>query len=167
MNLYTITEDYRAILAAIESGKIPEEQSADVLEQMGGEWEDKARAVAAFILNLRAEALAIGNAIKAMQSRQASTERKADNLLDYLQTQMQRANKAELKTPEWVAKFRKNPPRVIIANESLVPANLMTTPTPPKPTPNKSAIKKYLTELGKDEVCTWARLEQSERLDLK
>lgn len=123
MKLYEISETYRDIIQLIESGEIPDDQAVDLIEQMEGEWIQKAESVGSYILNLRAEIFAINNAIKRMRERMERTEKRADRLAEYLQWQMQQVGKREIKTAEWTAKLRKSPPSVVIVNESEIPAD--------------------------------------------
>lgn len=159
MKLYEISADYLEIINAIESGEIPDDQAVDLIEQMEGEWQTKAEAVGSYLLNLRAEINAIYAAAKRMVDRAERTEKRADRLAEYLQWQMQRVGKREIKTPEWTAKLRKSPPSVAIVDEWEIPAGYWREKT------TRSVDKALIREAMKDgHDVPGVKIEQSEKL---
>jgi hypothetical protein len=79
--------------------------------------------VAAYTLNLRAEAAAVKDAADRMTERRRRLERQADRLHKYLQESMQSAAVTIIKSPEFVLKMVKNPGRVEIVHEDMIPAD--------------------------------------------
>lgn len=59
MKLYEISENYRAFMAAVDAGEIPEDAVADTLDGIEGAFDDKADAIACLIKELRLEAAGI------------------------------------------------------------------------------------------------------------
>ena len=66
MKLYELTNDYLALLDAIDNDEIPEEAIADTLESITACIEDKADSIACLLKNLDADIVAI----KAEEARQ-------------------------------------------------------------------------------------------------
>lgn len=163
MKLYEITADIRLLLEQHEVGEINDEQIADMLEQVGAAWDEKAHAVAAYILELEAQAAAMQDVIDGIQDRMERVEKRADSMRDYLKAQMKAVCKTKIECTEFTIGVRKNPPCVVLTDA--VPANFMTTPKPPEPRPNLTAIKAMLQEMS--EPCDFAHLEQGERLEIK
>ena len=59
MKLYELTNDYLALLDAIDNDEMPEEAIADTLEAITASIEDKADSIACVLKNLDAEIVAI------------------------------------------------------------------------------------------------------------
>lgn len=168
MSLYSLTQQYRQLEALADSETdIPEEVLRDTLEGLGGELQLKAQNVARFIANQDAMAEAIDNAAGAMAVRAKRLRSRTDYLRNYLLQNMQAAGIQKLDSPELVVQVKKNPPSVVVFDESSVPGEFMVTPVPPPPPPprpNKNAIKEALKS-GQD--VPGCRLEQGLRLEVK
>ena len=167
-HLYQIAEDLRAILDEYESGAITDDMLADLIGDVDSAFDDKARAVAAYVQEQEAICTAIQTAIAKLCERNDKIIKRCNWLTDYLKAQMKAVDKRKIETPEFTIAIQENPPKVrllVPANE--VPANFMTKPKPPEPKPNLPAIRQHLKELGDLERCGWAKLEQDERLTIK
>lgn len=123
MSLYHMTAEYRRALAELSDADLPEEVVADTLEALEGELIHKGRAVAAFALNLSAEIDAIKVVEKRISDRRKALERRADNLREYLRSNMEKAGISEIKAIDgsFTAKLAKGRPSVVIDDESLFP----------------------------------------------
>lgn len=123
ISLYHMTENYRQALADLTDADLPDEVVADTLEALEGELIQKGQAVAAFALNLSAEIDAIKTVEKRISDRRKALEKRADNLRDYLRTNMEKAGISEIKALDgsFTAKLAKGRPSVVIDDESLIP----------------------------------------------
>lgn len=165
--LYEIVTQYRALEALDASDDLPQEVINDTLEGLTGELTVKATNIAKFVLNLEAMAEAVTNASKAMKLRADRIQRKADSIRDYLRVNMQGAGITKIEATEFVLSLKKNPPSVIIDDESQIPDAFKVTPEPPpppQPRPDKTLIKKAITS---GMTIAGAHLEQAERLDIR
>jgi hypothetical protein len=168
MSLYSLTEQYRSLLALADSeAEIPEDVLRDTLEGLGGELQLKAQNVARFIANQDAMAEAIDSAGEAMRVRAKRLRNRTAYLRQYLLVNMQAANLPRLESPELVIAIKKNPPSVVVFDEAAIPAEFKRTPPPappPVPVPDKKAIGDAL-KAGTD--VPGCRLEQGFRLEVK
>jgi len=122
LRLFDIAQDYLKVLDELMAMEdLPEQAIKDTMEGMAGDFEEKAKHTAAFILNLEAEAKAIGEAEKRMKYRKQSLNNKAKSLKDYLHSNMKYTGIRNIKSPELVVKIQKNPSSVIIDSENSLP----------------------------------------------
>ena len=161
--LYKLAADYAEAAARLSETDLDEQTVADTLEGLAGDLRDKAIAVASVIRNMEADAKAIREAICDMESRLTRIETRTVGLREYLLTTLQATNIRKVECPWFAVSVKKNSPRVVIDDESLLPTEMMTIKPPPPPTPNKRAIADAL----KAGYPIAAHFEQSERLEIK
>jgi hypothetical protein len=123
-----------------------DDEADDVLACLTDRLEDRALAVAAYELNLRAEAKA----------------RQADRLHKYLQESMQSAAVDLIKCPEYVLRIKKNPPHVEITHEEMLPPEYMRTKEV-----SEIDKKKIKEDLSADMEAPGAMLVADFRLEIK
>lgn len=166
LTLYSITDRFLQAFEALPDSGLDEATIFDTLESIEGELVEKGRAVAAFYLNLEAEADAVEAMANRLKERAKAARARTEAMRSYLLTNMQRAGITEIKAEDgtFTAKIKKNPPAVEIWAPEFIPEEFMRTPEPPPPAPSKSAIKEALA--AGTEV-PGARLTQSVRLDIK
>lgn len=164
MNLYEISQQYRADLAQLEDLDLPAQTVADTLEGLGGDLSVKAQNVVGFSRSLHALAAAKREAAKAMQESADRIEKRAKDLEAYTLTCMQVAGIQKIECPWFTLSIAKNPAAVVIEDAALIPAAYMTDPKPPAPAPDKALIKKALQD-GYDVM--GAKLVQGVRLAIK
>jgi hypothetical protein len=162
--LYQIAQTYRADLEALAELDIDDETARDTLEGMQGELQDKLRAVIAYSLELDITATGAAEAAKRMKARADALDKRCAWLRRYALDAMRATGLPEIGTDEWHAKPAKTPGRVIVDDETLIPATYMRTPEPPAPQPDKTAIAAAL-KAGADVL--GARLEAGYRLAIK
>lgn len=163
--LYIIANQYRDALETLAELEPDDTAISDTLEGLQGEFEDKAVSVAAYIRNIEALAESIKQAEKEMADRRKKLESKAERIREYLKQQIMLVNVGnKIEAPWFTLSLRKNPPKVVIDNESFIPAEFMSQPEPPPPSPDKKAIAAALNE-GK--IVEGAHIEQSTRLEIK
>ena len=162
--LYEIVASKAAFERLAESEDLPPELIADTLESIEGAIEDKAKNVAAFTRNLESSAAAKREAGKAMLAKADRLEKRAESIRQYLLMNMQFAGITRIECPWFTIAVRKNPPSVVIDDESVLPAEFIVTPPPPAPRPDKAAIGRAIKS-GTD--VPGAHLVQSERIEIK
>jgi len=155
--LYEISDRYLQALSYFE-GDLEEDAAKDTLESIEGEAEEKALSIAKFAGNLKAEAVAIDNAIKQMQARKNALYSKSEWLKNYLKINMEAMEISEIKCPYFVLKIKKNPPSVVIDDENLIPDEFKSEVITIKI--DKAGIKKA-------GGCDGASLVSGTRLDIK
>lgn len=144
MRLFEITEQYKALIALEDNDEVTPEFIADTLEGLEGDFEEKAVAVAKFILSLEANADAIMAAIDAMELRAARIQKRATSVKHYLLLQMQIVQTKKIQAPEFVISRRASPPAVYVGDEAMVPAEFWRQPPAPPPQIDKAGLKKAL-----------------------
>ena len=134
MKLYEITADYRQALNVLNDADltdltIDEQQQLihDTLGQFTDRFQSKALAIGAFIANLELEAEALKTMEQRIQQRRKANERKAEWLRDYLQINMQAMDLLDIQDNQIRLSIRKNPPKVIVENDALVPEDFKET----------------------------------------
>jgi len=96
LSLYHMTDEYLAALTHLRDMDLDEETMSDTLEGLQGELTIKAQNVAAFTLNLDAEAAAIKEAEQRLAKRRRAMENKVAKLKEYLLTNMEKAGISEI-----------------------------------------------------------------------
>lgn len=143
LSLYHMTEDYRTALAVLSESDIDEQTIADTLEGLKGELAIKAQNVAAFYLNLEAEAEAVKAAEKKMQERRKSLEKRVAQMKDYLLRNMVAAEIHEIKANDGSFRVRVMQGResVVIEDEAKLPPDYLVAKYEPSKTLISQAIK--------------------------
>ena len=161
MNIYDLTSEYLELLNMLEDPEVDEDVIRDTLEGLDGELEAKADGYAMILKNLEADAKAIKAEEDRLYSRRKSIENRMAYLKANLQTMMELTGKVKFKTPLFSFGIQKNPPKVVITDESRIGHDYLI-PQPPKV--DTQAIKAALNE----GFCfDWAHLEQTESLRIR
>lgn len=163
LTLYALADEYRELLALAADEEADEESFAAALAALGGEFEGKAVAVAQVARNLEAFRAQVMDAIQAMAQRADRAKRRAEAARAYLKEQMERAGIAKIESPWFDLAIRKNPPRLIVAEDALIPREYLRV-VPESLTPDKAAIARALKAGEEVDGC---RLESTTRLDIK
>lgn len=136
---------------------------ADTLESIDAEFNSKAEAIGSLILNLEASAKARTEAAKRILDLAKSEQRKAAWMRDYLAAQMRVLGKRSIGTDEWTAKFKLNPEKLVIDDETKIPACFLEEAVVKEI--KNAEIKAFLKDGGKLEGA--AHLTRTERLEIK
>lgn len=130
MKLYELSSQYRQALTVFEDidlSDLNEEQQHqlinDTLEPIEDDFKTKALSIGSYIANLDLEAEALKTMEKRIEQRRKANERKVNWLKDYLHNEMKAINLLTIKDSQISLNVRKNPGRVIIENETLLPDN--------------------------------------------
>lgn len=159
LRLYEISANYLSALDGLaELEDMPEDVIADTMEALQGEFEEKALNVARYVRNLEAEAVAIDEAKKRMETRARAAGNQAKRLKDYLKGELERTG-IKIKAPDLALRLQNNPARVVVDDSSLLPECFTEEVTTTKVL--KGEIGKALKE---GEGVAGARLERSRRL---
>ncbi len=159
LKLYDLTADYlRALDELAEIEDLPPEAIADTLAGLAGAWEDKALNVARYVRSLEAEAAAIEETKKRMDSRAKALGSTATHLKCYLKAEMERTG-LKPKAADLALRLQANPPSVVVEDETQIPALYKHTET--VTTILKAEISKALKA---GEAVSGAHLEQSRHL---
>lgn len=165
LSLYTLASEYAAALASLPETGLDEQTIADTLEGLQGAVEVKAQNVAAYVLNVDAEAEAIDTAIAKLSERRDALKKRTASLRGYLMFNMKRSGITEIKALDgtFSAKIKQNPAAVEIVDLPSIPADFQRV-IPEKREPDKAKIKEAL-KAGQD--VPGCRLTHGERLELK
>lgn len=119
--LYEIAIEYKSLFnELLESDEITAEQ-LQLLDQQADNFEQKIINLSALIRNLEIEYESIHNAINAMDKRKNALDKKIESLKKYAISNMELCNIQAVKSPLFDVKLKKNPARVSIIEESLIP----------------------------------------------
>lgn len=146
MKLYELTNEYLALLEAIDNDEIPEEAIADTLEAITGEIESKADSIACLLKNLDAEIVAIKAEEARLAERRKSKEKSYERIKEYLSNTLQIAGLDKIETARNKITFRKSE-SVEVDEESFIlwaQKNRDDLLTYSAPKVNKTEIKKAL-----------------------
>lgn len=139
LSLYAMTEDYEAAFLALADSDMPADAIDDTLEALEGELTMKGANVAAFILNLEAEAEKAKLAEKRISERRKALENKADRMRDYLKFNMERAGIKSISAIDASFKATLTAPRASVVVDDV--GSLAPEFTKTKIEPDKTAIK--------------------------
>jgi chromatin segregation and condensation protein Rec8/ScpA/Scc1 (kleisin family) len=162
--LYQIADQYLQDVAKLQDLDLDPQTVADTLESMGGDLEAKATNVAMFVRNLESLADQIKQAEASMAARRKAIETRADNVREYLLSNMLRTGISKIESPYFKIALRNNPPSVVVDDPSLIPAKYMRQAEPPAPAPDKKEIKAAI-EFG--ENVPGARLVTKQSVTIK
>lgn len=108
MKLYELTNDYLALMQAIDNDEIPEEAIADTLEAITASIEDKADSIACLLKNLDAECKAIKAEEERLAERRKAKEKSHERIKQYLSETLQSAGIDKVETARNRITFRKS-----------------------------------------------------------
>lgn len=148
MKLYELTNDYLALLEAIDNDEIPEEAIADTLESITACIEDKADSIACMLKNLDAECIAIKAEEASLAERRKAKERQHERIKQYLSDTLQSAGLDKIETARNRITFRKSE-SVEVDEEAFIKwaeINRDDLLTYSAPKVNKTAIKQALKD---------------------
>ena len=89
----------------------------DTLEAVGGEFDEKAGNIAAYIKNLKSEAEDIHKEERALAARRRVKEKALARMTEYLLSEMERAGRQKIDTPRALMFVKNNPESVEILDE--------------------------------------------------
>lgn len=167
--LYQLTGQWLALANKLSDMDLDSQTIADTIEGSDEQAaiEVKLQGYEMVARNIEAPLQAIDDEIARLQALRASAVKRGEMLRQRMHETMKAMGVEKISCPLFQISRRKNPTRTVIYEPGLIPAEFMRTPPPkpaPAPEPNKEAIKAALKE-GKE--VQGARLEQTERLEIK
>jgi len=141
LTLFHLSDQLRDFERLADSEDLPAEVIADTLEALTGSFEDKAVAVAKFVLSLEANAKAVAAVAKAQTERAARIEKRAASIKAYLLFHMQATQLRRIESPELTLRVHANPAAVVVTDEHAIPEQYWRQPDPPPKVIDKKAIK--------------------------
>ena len=141
MRLYEIGERYHNLAVLLEDEDMDEEAIVAALESVKDEFGDKARNIARFIQNLKAEEEAIAAEEERLAKRKRAVRNKREGLTTYLLANMLATNITKIPDPVLPISLRKSPPSVEIDPQAQVPDRFLI---PQDPKVNKRALLEAL-----------------------
>ncbi len=163
LTLYQLTDEYRQLLELAASEEADEESFGAALDAMQGEITTRAVSLAQVARNLESFEQQIEAAIEAMSKRANRAKKRAESIRAYLKERMEIASINKVDSPFFTLVIRKNPPRLIVAEDALIPRDYLRI-VPERLEPNKPEITKALKAGVDVDGC---RLETTTRLEIK
>lgn len=165
LTLYALADEYLQAIERLPEMGLDEQTVADTLEGLTGNVIVKGQNVAAYILNVEAEADKIRRAAEKLVKRAGTLDARMQHLRNYLYANMERTGIHEIKALDgtFTAKIKKNPPAVEVTDPEALPAIYLRT-IPEKTEPDKAAIK---TALQGGELVPGASLIHRTHLEIK
>ncbi len=139
MRLFDMTEQYQDLLDMLQEDT-DNEQLQKMLEGLGGKIEEKAENVAKVIKSIEAHEDALDVEIKRLTARKKTLTNNRNNLKSMLQINMERLNKQKIVGSLFTVALQKNPPKVVVLDDEVIPEHYTITPDPPAPTLNKKMV---------------------------
>lgn len=148
MKLYELTNDYLALLNAIDNDEIPEEAIADTLEAITAGIEEKADSIACLLKNLDADIVAIKAEETRLAERRKAKEKSIERIKQYLSESLQNAGIDKVETARNRITFRKSEAVEIVDEVFIKWAQMHRDDllTYAEPKANKTAIKSALKD---------------------
>ena len=159
--MYELTSDYMAVLDMANNPDISPEVIADTLEGISGEIELKAENSAVIIKELEAEMLKLKTEEIRLSSRRKAIENNIEVIKQRLYNAMKLTGKEKFKTALFNFTIGKNPVKLVIDDESLIPKKYYVKQEP------KLDAAKLKEDLKSGAVRKYAHLEQGESLRIK
>ena len=162
MKLYELTNDYLALMQAIDNDELPEEAIKDTLEAITAGIEEKADSIACLLKNLDAECKAIKAEEERLAERRKSKEKSIERIKQYLSETLQIAGIDKVETARNRITFRKS--ESVEVNEDAFIAWAQSNRDDllkySAPTADKTAIKKALKD-GAEIIGAELRINQN------
>lgn len=159
--MYELTSDYIAVFDMANDPDIPPEAIADTLEGIVGEIELKAENSAIIIKELEMEVLKLKTEETRLSSRRKTIENNIEIIKQRLYNAMKVTGKEKFKTTFFNFTIGKNPVKLVIDNESLIPKKYYVKQEP------KLDTAKLKVDLKAGALRKYAHLEQGESLRIK
>lgn len=120
MKLYEIAEAMADLEQMLEDG-IPEDQLTDTIEEMKGDFKEKAESILFILANMRSQVEAYKAEENRLAEKRKSTEKQSERLKEYLLFNMQEMESGEINNGIMSARVRKGAPILVIKDEDIIP----------------------------------------------
>lgn len=146
-HLYEITDNLRGLSSIDAEDEGMALAIRDTMQAVQGEFDEKAKAVAAVILNMDSDAEAIQAEIDRLAARKKAIANRQDGIKNYLRENMEACGISKITHPLFSITLAKGREVAIIDNPSVIPDELMYVKTEMRP--EKAEILRLLKE-GKE-----------------
>ena len=160
MKLYELTQNYLNLLDLLENPEVPAEVVQVALEEVEGNFEDKAENIIKLIKSVEGDIKAYKEEELRLSTRRKILENKVTNLKEYLESSLKAIGKKEIKGKLFTLRIQKNAPSVVIDDLNTIPKEYLTVIEKIDKTKLKEDLKNGLEIPG-------ARLEASESLRIR
>lgn len=161
MTLHELTGKYMELMEMAEEMELDPQTLADTFEGLEGEIHEKANGFAIIIRSLMAQATAFEAEIAWMNEKKRLAINNADKLKKELENSMKITKNTKFKTDLFSFNIQKNPPSLVIDDDSKVPEEFIKI----KKEIDKTALKKFVKE--NENGLDFAHLEQTESLRIR
>lgn len=160
MKLYELTQNYLNLLDLLENPDVPEEMVQAALNEVEGNFEDKAENVVKLMKSIEGDIKAFKDEEARLSTRRKSLENKVKGLKEYLESNLKALGKKEIKGKIFTLRIQKNTPKLIIEDIESIPKEYLETYIEA----NKNKIK---DDLKNGIEISGVKLESSESLRIK
>lgn len=160
MKLYELTQNYLNLLDLLENPEVPKEVIESALEEVEGNFEDKAENIAKLIRSLEFDIKGYKEEESRLSARRKTLENKVQGLKEYLQSSMKALERDSIKGKLFTVYTQKNQPSLIIEDIDKLPKGY-------KRTVEESDNKKIKEGLLNNLKIPGARLERGESLRIR
>lgn len=160
MKLYELTQNYLNLLDLLENPEVPKEVIESALEEVEGNFEDKAENIAKLIRSLEFDIKGYKEEESRLSARRKTLENKVQGLKEYLQSSMKALERDSIKGKLFTVYTQKNQPSLIIEDIDKLPKEY-------KRTVEESDNKKIKEGLLNNLKIPGARLERGESLRIR
>ena len=161
MTLYELTNEYKRLYDMAEEMDLSPCDLKDTLDGMDEELSKKADGYGKVIRQMEADSDAIDAEIKRLQGRKKTIKSNIDRMKSFLKIAIEEAGKKEICGELFKFKIRKNPPKLEILNESLVPKEFRI------PQPDKIDKRAIMNEIRASGPVDWAEIVREESLQMR
>lgn len=121
MKLYELTQNYLNLLDLLDNPEVPKEIIENALEEVEGNFEDKAENIVKLIRSVEAEVKAYKDEEDRLSTRRKTLENKVISLKEYLESSLKAIGKQEIKGKLFTLKIQRNAPSVVIDDYNTIP----------------------------------------------
>lgn len=162
MQLYEISNQYQRAFDEMQELDFDEQTISDSLSLITDDFNTKAINVSSFIKNLEADTKAMKEAEEAIYARRKVIENKANNIKEYLRSNMEACGITHIHHPQFDIKLKKCPHYLDVLNEINIPSKYFNTRT--VVTLDKAKLKEDIKNSVNVDGCS---LKQKTRLEIK
>lgn len=160
MKLYELTQNYLNLQELLENPEIPVEMIEAALNEVDGEFEDKAENIAKLIKSIEVDIKGYKEEESRLSDRRKSLENRNKGLKEYLESSMRALKKNNFKGKLFSFNIQKNAPSVVIDDIDKLPKEYKKIVESEDKTKIKEALKEGIEVPG-------ARLIKSESLRIR
>ena len=119
--LFILAQEHRALADKLHDLDLDEQTILDTLEGESTDLVEKGKNVAAIFRNLESDAKQIKEAEQQLSERRKAIEKRAEQLKNYLKTNMEVASISKIECPWFIVSIAQNQEAVTVDDESLIP----------------------------------------------